>query len=58
MEIIESLNIKLDGKNVSNFKSALVKLTEEYSRAGFRPGSSALTADEIKVIKDLKEKIA
>lgn len=55
MEIVVSLNIKLEGDNVKNFKSALNKLNEENSRAGFK--SSCLSPEEIKIIKDLSEKI-
>ncbi len=55
MEIVKTLNVKLEGDNVKNFISALNKITNDQQKAGF--SNSSLKADELKVIKDLNEKV-
>lgn len=54
-EEIKTLKVEFKGDEADKFKSAIKKIYEETSKAGFT--QSDLTGDELKLIKDLKEKI-
>lgn len=55
IETIKHLKIKLNGKNIDNFKSALKKINEENKKVGFK--STLLNEDEIKILNDIFNKI-
>jgi hypothetical protein len=55
-EEIKTVKIEFDGDEADKFKSAVKKLTNETGRAGFSKNSD-LNADEIKLIRDIDEKI-
>jgi hypothetical protein len=48
------LKVKLKGDDAVNFKSAIKKIVEEESKAGFKTGR--LTEEESKVIKNISDK--
>lgn len=54
-EEIKSLKIEFKGDEADKFKTAIKKVYEETSRAGFN--SSSLNSDELKLIKDINEKV-
>lgn len=54
-EEIKSLKIEFKGEEADKFKSTVKKIYEETSRAGFN--QSNLNADELKLIKDMNQKI-
>lgn len=54
-EEIKSLKIEFKGEEADRFKSTIKKVHEEISRAGFN--NSTLNGDELKLIKDINEKV-
>lgn len=55
-EEIRTIKIEFDGEEADKFKSAIKKINEESGKAGFSKNVD-LTADEVKLIKDLNQKI-
>lgn len=55
-EEIKTIKIEFDGSEADTFKSAVKKLTDETGRAGFNKNSD-LNAEEVKLIRDINEKI-
>ncbi len=54
-EEIKTLKVELEGDDSDKFKSAIKKIQEQESKAGFN--NSVLTADEKILIKNLSEKL-
>lgn len=54
-EEIKTLKIEFKGDEADKFKSAIKKFHEDSSRTGFN--NTTLNADELKLIKDLNEKV-
>lgn len=54
-EEVKSIKIEFEGPEADNFKSAIKKIEQENTRVGFQ--ASSLTGDELKLIKDLNQKI-
>jgi hypothetical protein len=54
-EEIKMLKIEIDGSDADSFKTAIKKITEQETRAGFN--SSVLNADENQIIKNIFESI-
>lgn len=55
-EEVKSIKIEFEGTEADSFKSAVKKLEKETSKIGFQQ-SLDMTADEMKLIRDLNEKI-
>ena len=55
VETTKELKLKLKGKTIEHFKSALTKLSDENKKVGFK--SNILNEDEVKVLNDIKDKI-
>ena len=55
-EEIKSIKIELEGSEADIFKSAVKKIDKENGKIGFA-NSSDLNADEVKIIRDINEKI-
>jgi hypothetical protein len=55
-EEIKTVKIEFDGDEADQFKSAIKKINNETGRAGFSKNVD-LNADEVKLIKDLNNKI-
>lgn len=54
-EEVKSIKVEFEGSEAYTFKSAIKKLEKENTKTGFN--STPLTSDELKLIKDLNEKI-
>lgn len=54
-EEVRSIKIEFEGVEADNFKSAIKKIEQENTRVGFQ--ASNLSGDELKLIKDLNQKI-
>jgi hypothetical protein len=54
-EEIKTLKVELDGDDADRFKSAIKKVQEQESKAGFN--NSVLNAEEKVLIKSLSEKL-
>lgn len=55
-EEIKSIKIELEGTEADQFKSAIKKIDKENGRIGFS-NPSDLDADEVKLIRDINDKI-
>lgn len=55
IETNKELKIKIKGKDIENFKSAVVKILDENKKVGFK--SSILNEDETKIFNEIKNKI-
>lgn len=55
VETTKELKLKLKGKNIEHFKSAITKISNENKKVGFK--SNVLNEDEIKVLNDINDKI-
>lgn len=55
-EEIKTVKIEFEGDEADKFKSAIKKIDAETGRAGFSKNSD-LNPDEIKLIRDINEKI-
>lgn len=54
-EEVKSLKLELEGQEADHFKSAIKKLYDENTKAGFT--ASNLTADEKKVLGDINQSV-
>lgn len=52
---IEKVTIEIDGKDLTNLKTALEKITDEICKPGLK--NNSITSDEVDVINKLNEKI-
>ena len=55
VESEKSIKLKIKGKDVDDFKSAIKKMSDQTKQIGF--SNHILNEDEIKVIQSLSEKI-
>jgi hypothetical protein len=55
LEEIKSIKIEFKGEEADRFKTAIKKVHEDVSRAGFN--NTTLSSDELKLIKDLNQKV-
>lgn len=55
VETTKELKLKLKGKTIEHFKSAIIKISDENKKVGFK--SNILNEDEVKVLNDIKDKI-
>jgi hypothetical protein len=54
-EEIKSLKVEFKGEEADKFKTAIKKIHEDTSRAGFN--NTSLSSDELKLLKELNQKL-